>query len=116
MSALRRLLTVVFWAVLAAGPAAFAEETDLPVRRVAFADSSFNREEPASLAERFTLPERHSEIAEVSSPSEPESPEAGPAARNAAVPPASRQASRKPERARLAVASDILLLIQRQNE
>ncbi|HKV07155.1 MAG TPA: hypothetical protein VJ725_03390 [Thermoanaerobaculia bacterium] len=73
-------------------------------------------DEPAGFSERFTLPERHTEAAEVSSPLGPEPPETGPAARNAAVPPASRQGVRTREDARLALAFDILLLIQRQNE
>jgi hypothetical protein len=73
-------------------------------------------DEPAGLASHpVLLPLAHGEIAEVS-PLGPESPEPGPAGRAAAVSSASRRSAQTRDRARPLPGTDLLLLIQRQNE
>jgi hypothetical protein len=73
-------------------------------------------EGPAGLAAHCVLlPLAHGEIAEIS-PLGPESPEPTLAGRAAVVSSASRHAVRTRDRARALPGSDLLLLIQRQNE
>jgi hypothetical protein len=73
-------------------------------------------DEPAGLKAGFELPDRHAEAAEGTSPLAPEASAPGPADGAAATPPDSRGAACSRAGTGPALVSDILLLIQRQNE
>jgi hypothetical protein len=116
MVCLRHLLVLAgfVWAVPAAGPAAFAQETSVPIRLTAPQDGA--RPALEALTAGPILPARHAEAAELS-PLESEPTEPGPAGRAVgAAPSANRGEAKTRPGARLTPGSDILLLIQRQNE